>query len=408
MTREKTIKITDNVIWFSLLGFAFFSPWSIAGAQTFLILGLLLWLVKILISGKWKFVHTPLNIPILLYLATQAISVIFSPYKFHSLLALKEEWLLLLFFLLVNNLREEDKIKKLVGVLITISCLISLYAIWQHYSGMDLYRHKMLEPKDGVFISLGLFDHHLTFGGYYMLVFLLAAVIALSYKRQGIRRIFDMIAPVILGLSLIFSYARSAWFGAVTGMLSFGLLRGKKFAFLLTGGVIVLCLAVFVIEPTSWERIKDISLSKDKTESTRIRLWQTSWNMIKDKPIWGIGLGNFSQLFNQYKVEGKYDNYSHPHNDFLNVAVNSGLLGLLAYLYLWAVFLYTSIKTVLKNKKEGFLYSAQLAGVVTMVAFLFASLFQCYYTDAEVNMLVMFLLGITTVVNLKSAGGEIE
>ena len=407
MNREKTKELTENIIWFTLLGFAFFSPWSIAGAQTLLILGLLLWLVKILITGKWRFIHTPLNIPVLLYLATQVISVIFSPFKVHSLLALKEEWLLLLFFLVVNNVREEGKIRKLVGVLITLSCLVGLYAVWQHYTGMDLYRHKILEPKDGVFISLGLFDHHLTFGGYYMLVFLLAAVITLSYKRQGIRRILDLISPVILGLSLLFSYARSAWLGAVTGMLSFGFLRGKKFAILLTCGVIILCLAVFVIEPTSWERIKEISFSKDKTESTRIRLWQTSWNMIKDKPIWGIGLGNFSRLFDQYKVEGKYDNYSHPHNDFLNVAVNSGLLGLLAYLYLWAVFLYTSIKAVLKNKKTGFLYSVQLGGIVSMVAFLFAGLFQCYYTDAEVNMLVMFILGITTVANLKPAREKI-
>jgi O-antigen ligase len=408
MNREKTIGIIEKIIWLSILGFTFFSPWSIAGAQTFLILGLVVWLVKILISGKWKFIHTPLNIPILLYLVTQAISVIFSPFKVHSLLALKEEWLLLLFFLLVNNIREECKIRNLVSVLITVSCVVSLYAIWQHYSGMDLYRHKMLEPKDGVFISLGLFDHHLTFGGYYMLVFLLAAVIVLSYKRQGLRRISDVVSPVILGLSLLFSYARSAWLGAVTGLFSFGFLRGKRFALFFTTGIVVLCLAVFVIEPSSWERIKAISLSKDKTESTRIRLWQTSWNMIKDKPVWGIGLGNFGQLFNQYKVEGKYDNYSHPHNDFLNVAVNSGLLGLLAYLYLWAVFLYTSIKAVLKSKRTGFLYSIQLSGVVTIIAFLFASLFQCYYTDAEVNMLVMFLLGITTVANFKSSGEKLE
>ena len=407
MVRENTIEITDKIIWFSILGFAFFSPWSIAGAQAFLILGLAVWLVKILISGKWKFIHTPLNIPILLYLTTQIISVIFSPFKVHSLLALKEEWLLLLFFLLVNNVREEGKIKKLVTILIMVSCIVGLYAVWQHYSGMDLYRHKLLEPKGGVFISLGLFDHHLTFGGCYMLVFLLAAVIALSYQREGIRRILDIISPVILGLSLIFSYARSAWLGAVAGMLTLGFLQGKKFALLFTLGVVVLCLAVFVIEPTSWDRIKEISLSKDKAESTRIRLWQTSLNMIKDKPIWGIGLGNFGQFFNQYKVEGGYDNYSHPHNDFLNVAVNSGLLGLIAYLYLWAVFIYTTLKAVLKNRRIGLIYTVQISGVVTIVAFLFASLFQCYYTDAEVNMLVMFLLGITTVANLKLAEDKI-
>jgi len=160
-------------------------------------------------------------------------------------------------------------------------------------------------------------------------------------------------------------------------------------------------LAVSIIEPTSWDRIKEISLSKDKAESTRIRLWQTSINIIKNKPIWGIGLGNFGNLFNQYKVAGTYDNYSHPHNDFLNVAVNSGLLGLLAYLSIWGVFLYSTIKAMVKNKRSGFLYAMQIGGVIAIIAFLFASLFQCYYTDAEVNMLAMFILGITVVSNLK-------
>ena len=406
MAKENAIKAAERSLWYFLCAFAFFSPWSIAGAQTAILLALLAWLVKIFFSGKVSFVRTPLNLPIFLYVVTLVISVIFSPFKLHSLMALKEEWLLLIFFLIVNNVTEEAKVEKLLTILISVSTLVGFYAIWQHYSGMDLYRNRLLEPRGEVFTSLGLFDHHLTFGGYYLLVFLIAWVFLLNTKRAGFFRILDFIAPIVIGFSLIFSYARSAWLGGVMGILTFGFLKGGKFILFLILGVLVLCVLIYVIEPTSLERIREIDLSKDKPESTRIRLWQTSINMIKDKPIWGIGLGNFGKLFDRYKVEGIYDTTCHPHNDFLNVAVNSGLLGLLAYLSIWAVFLYSTIKTTIKNRKTGFCYSVQIGGTVAIVAFLFASLLQCYYTDAEVNMLIMFIVGLTTVLNLKAKEEE--
>jgi len=404
MTREYGIKVAEKSLWFSLCGFAFFSPWSIAGAQTMVALGVLAWLAKMIFSREVNLVRTPLNLPIFLYVATMVISVIFSPFKLHSLMALKEEWLLLIFFLIVNNVKEEGKVEKLLTILISVSTLVGIYAIWQHYSGMDLYRNRLLEPRGEVFLSLGLFDHHLTFGGYYMLAFLLASIIFLNAKRGGTFKILDFLAPIVLGFSLIFSYARSAWLGGVVGILTFGLLKGGKFIPFLILGVLLLCLLIYVVEPTSWERIKEIDLSKDKPESTRIRLWQTSINMIKDKPLWGIGLGNFSRLFDRYKVEGVYDTTCHPHNDFLNVAVNSGLLGFFAYLSIWMVFLYSTVKSVFKNKKSGFGYLVQMGGIVAIIAFLFASLFQCYYTDAEVNMLIMLILGLTMVSNVKSKG----
>jgi len=352
--------------------------------------------------GKLDFVRTPLNLPILLYVTTQVISVIFSPYKIHSLLALKEEWLILIVFLIVNNIKNEEKVRKLLTILISVSALVGIYAIWQHYSGMDLYRHRGLESRGNVFISLGLFDHHLTFGGYYMLVFLLAAVMLLNFKRSGLHRVFDFLAPLVLGLALVFSYARSAWLGTFAGILTYGFLKGGKVIVFLILGMLVICLLIYVIDPTSWHRLKEIDFSKDKAESTRIRLWQTSINMIKDKPIWGIGLGNFGQLFDQYKVEGYYDTICHPHNDFLNVTVNSGILGLLAYLSIWMVFLYSTIKAMSKRRGKGFGYSMQIGGVVAVIAFLFAGLLQCYYSDAEVNMLIMFILGLTTALNLKA------
>jgi O-antigen ligase len=403
MSRDSVSKIAEKIAWIAICGFAFFSPWSIAGAQTAVVVGLLAWLAKILMSGRVKLVHTPLNLPILAYILTQAISAALSPYRALSFRALGEEWLLLIFFLMANNLEGEEKIKKLFGILVSVSTLVALYAIWQHYTGLDLYRGRTLEPRGSVFMSLGLFDHHLTFGGYYMLVFLLSWVFLLGGRRWGWARVIDFASPIIIGLALVFSYARSAWLGAVSGVFTLGLFRGRKFAILLVAGLILLCLLVYVIEPTSWDRIREISLSKDKPESTRIRLWLTSINMIKHNPIWGIGPGNFSRLFDQYKVAGFYDTTCHPHNDFLNVTVNSGILGLLAYFWIWVAFFRSIIRSVRRAGRRSFVWAAQVAGAAAVVGFLVAGLFQCYYTDAEVNMLLMFILGSTMVINREVA-----
>lgn len=406
MRTKDTVKITERIIWISLCGFAVFSPWSIAGAQTMVALGLLAWLAKMLLAGRVNLTRTPLNLPILLYVATLVIAVIVSPFKMHSLLAFKEEWLLLIFFLIVNNVKEEGEVEKLLTILIAVSTLVGLYAVWQHYSGMDMYRSASLEPRGSVFISLGFFSHHLTFGGYLMLTFLLASVLSLHAKRSGLRRIIDFCAPIVLGFSLVFSYARSAWLGVVMGILAFGVLKGGKFILLMMVGICVLAFLIYVIEPTSWDRVKEINLSKDKPESTRIRLWQTSIAMIKKSPVWGVGLGGWGVLFDEYKVEGAYAATCHPHNDYLNVAVNTGLLGLLAYLGIWAVFLHSTVRSVLRNTGSRLARSVQMGGAVAIAGFLFAGLLQCYYTDAEVNMLVMFILGLTTVLNLRVKGEQ--
>jgi hypothetical protein len=78
------------------------------------------------------------------------------------------------------------------------------------------------------------------------------------------------------------------------------------------------------------------------------------------------------------------------------------MLGLLAYLWIWIAFFHSTLKSLLRKDEKDFSRSAQAAGVAAIVGFLIASLLQCYYTDAEVSMLIMFILGTTVVLNRTS------
>lgn len=63
----------------------------------------------------------------------------------------------------------------------------------------------------------------------------------------------------------------------------------------------------------------------DESALTRIELWKTSWELIKEKPVTGYGLGGFG-------VVARYDEWSWPHNWFVEAWVNLGIIGIILFI----------------------------------------------------------------------------
>jgi O-antigen ligase len=64
----------------------------------------------------------------------------------------------------------------------------------------------------------------------------------------------------------------------------------------------------------------------------RLRLWQSALEMVRDHPLWGIGLDQFLYLYPTYMHPDAWrePNLSHPHNLLLDFWLRLGLLGLVA------------------------------------------------------------------------------
>jgi O-antigen ligase len=88
------------------------------------------------------------------------------------------------------------------------------------------------------------------------------------------------------------------------------------------------------------------------------------------------------------------------------VAVNAGITGLLAFIFMWVVFLRNLLRRY-KEKKEGYPKALILGGVLSVTAFLLASQFQCYYTAAICNMILFFVLGLSESVARISSGDSL-
>lgn len=95
---------------------------------------------------------------------------------------------------------------------------------------------------------------------------------------------------------------------------------------------------------TSWiDRI--VLIGTDSSSITRLHIWQAAINSIKQAPILGFGTGSSYALFFSFAdpdirlFSGR--SFVHPHNDWLEILQEGGLLGLGAYLAFWTgIFIY--------------------------------------------------------------------
>jgi O-antigen ligase len=370
-----------------------FSPFSIAGAQTGFSLALLGWGLKFVLNRKLFWVKSYLDKPVLIYLAAVLVAALFTQSRLQSIISMKDEWLYLLFFLLVNNLEDKGFAKKLINIIIVISALVAVYAIWQHYAGSDYWHGRILGEifDTGKFRSVGNFSIPLTYGFYAMVVSLLSFSLAFS-EEDRTKRISYLVCSFLCVTGNLFSGTRSTQLAQIFGFALFFLFSSNKDRKQGIPMVLMYFILMFFIDPDLFARADRLTQAKDVTSmDPRTVIWSTSLRIFLDHPIAGIGFGSFNRFYELY-LQVPSQVFGHAHNDLLNVAVNAGVIGLLPFVWLW-ITIWRNLKKKFDRTQDQYTKSTLRAGLVIASAYLVAALFQCYYFDAIDFMILFFVLG---------------
>lgn len=167
---------------------------------------------------------------------------------------------------------------------------------------------------------------------------------AANAKRVGLpglhRKWVYGVAMVVMAAALFLTYSRGAWLlGVPVALLFLAAMRGRRaFAIalgLLAIGVVALALVVGA------GRLTSLLETTEGTTFFRLQLWQSSWAMIRDHPVQGVGLDNFLYYYrSQYVLPTAWEefNLSHPHNLVFDFWLRLGLAGLVALIWLLVSF----------------------------------------------------------------------
>lgn len=375
----------QTALFVALALLAVFLPWTLAGMQLALALALIPTILMMARRPSISNFKHPFFFFLAIYAVLRVISAVLGPDPVSSLSSvLHTDWVVLTIPILICSLLWVDRLEKVLHILLISGAAVSLYAAFQFFFGLDLFRGRGLTPYGNYFRAAGGFNHYLTFAGNQLLLFGIALGFLLNEKRRGGRKKIYLAVMLLLLFSLVATYARSAWLGIILMVAVGTLLVNRKLFLYSAAGMLISVILAAILSPEFQERF--ISIFDLSQNENRLTLWRTSFKIIEAHPIWGFGPGNFDEAFFKYKVPGFYDATGHAHNDYINLAVNSGLLALLSWLGLWGSWFYFALKTYWQKELSEFDRKVLAGSILGITGIMLAAVFQCYWTDLENNI----------------------
>jgi len=184
---------------------------------------LLLWLLDSVLASQVELTKSPLNLPVVSFLAVILLSFLFSRYKFISQRGLL--WVLpffILFFIGSQKIRGEKKIKGTIYLLLGTSFLASLFGLFQHF-GIRIFSWQ----EANLTRIPSTFGNANFFAGF--LAGILSLNIALIIGEKGKLKRLTFVALSLLFLSsLALTLTRTAWLAFLGGGLALWLRYRKR------------------------------------------------------------------------------------------------------------------------------------------------------------------------------------
>jgi O-antigen ligase len=315
---------------------------------------------------KWQLPYAPL----VAFLIYASVGLIIGKYK---ILGSKSIWetvdsssaivyLLLILscaaiiFLTANEFRSRRHVKLLAIAIIVLGTLEAAYGLVQYLGDYDY----IWQFKRGISPALatGTFINR----NHYALLLNLCICIGIGYLNYRAHRLVEgcqfswraaLSAPgspkliwmlswlIIMGVSLVFSMSRmgiAAMVASLSAILFVSITQQVGFKITTMGLLLLIAvigLAFYIGVDAVLVRYESLALEQAISQD-RPALWRDAWKMAREFPLCGQGLGTFQWTYPAYQTVNPDQPARYAHNDYLQLLMETGIIGLGFILWLFA------------------------------------------------------------------------
>ncbi len=292
------------------------------------------------------------------------------------------------FYLLLREVSlNREGLLRVVDGLVLGAVMVSLFGLYQYFVTGDVI------AAEGVLRVRAVYGSPNNLGLYLgRIVPLLVAFGFLGQHRW--RRYGYLVACLPVVLCLYLTHSRGAWLlGVPAALLFLGLIRGRRA--LLAACAAVIGAVVALVPLAGAERIRSLLDLSEGTGFLRLKLWQATLNMIRDHPLFGVGLDNFLYQYPRYMLPEAWEepDLSHPHNILLDWWTRLGVLGVGALIWMLVGFFTLGLR-VYRSLEDGELRVLALGLMGSMVDFLAHGLIDNSYFLVDLAFVFFLSLGI--------------
>ena len=349
-----------------LLVYADFVVTDRAPLAAFGVIGLI-WLARVWTTGKLT--GTPFDLPILILLAWLPISAAVSNYPALTMPKIYGVLLSVAFFYaVVNQITTRRDLAwaawwlVLTCIAISIAGLVGTDWAQNKIISMTFIYDRLPHVIQGIPRSIAGGFARNGVGGTLTLIVPMLATLAVpkskvksqKSKESGLFTVHRPLSTTLLWLALILSLvtlaltqSRGAILGTLVGLLALAIWRERRFAWLIPAGAAVLLIVLAIGQGSV---VAEFLLRMDAANGTlasRLEVWTRGVMMVQDFPFTGIGLGTYNNVAHTlypFFIAAPDEVVAHAHNDLLEVAVDVGIPGLIAYVALLTGFVICAVR----------------------------------------------------------------
>ncbi len=287
-------------------------------------------------------------------------------------------------------------IEKALNISIVVSVVLSVYAIVQHFTGLNLFGNVVRHSPDGVrYLSTAQFNKHSTFA--FTTTFILSYTIIRLFMHQiSVReKILLAISSVIMLYAVLFSYVRAPIITAIAGATLILFLIRKKYILYPISVVFLILFSLYIISPSVITKYTESISAQSESGWQRLFIYKRALEMYADNPGTGIGFGNFTHYTYMF-FDSLYRDFQvrcHAHNLYLQYLLEMGVIGFVFILYL--IFSFSrfsfSIRRKITERRE---FSLYLWGNLVFIIIVLSSLMQCSIYDGHIAFFFFFAMAI--------------
>lgn len=332
-------------------------------------------------------VITPVHLIVILYWGIAVVATAASPVRSAAMEGLSKLSLYVLLFVLMARVLRSPRIRStLITVYLLAALLVGVVGLRQWFFGADALA-TWVDPESSlagttrVYSFLG---NPNLLAGYLLPAVIFSAAAVFAWKRW-LAKTLAIVMFLCNSLCLVLTFSRGGWIGFVIACFCMLMLLVHWFSIylprfwqrwalpiVLGTSAAVVVLAVIAVEPLRDRVLTIFSGREDSSNNFRINVWMAVIEMIKDRPVLGIGPGNdaFNRIYPQYQATG-FTALS-AYSIFLEVAVETGLIGLTCFLWILLVTFnqcWVQLQRLRQiGSSEGFWLMAAGASMVGMLA----------------------------------------
>lgn len=298
------------------------------------------------------------------------------------------------------------------GIFLTIIMLIASYGIIIHFKCPEniLWDIRYTDHYDGRLSSCYICPNHFA----HLLQMLIPFCLCYLFIPKGSLYIKCICAYslVIFFPSLFLTESRAGWLGAIASIsviiCAFSLLKSKKLFFGVLFSIPILVSIIFILSwnysDTFQRRMSPVlnyfegqvsgGIGSD-SKDFRPQTWKDTITMIDDRPLLGSGPGTYNYVFQKYRksFQGERIITGHPHNEYLEIISDYGVVGFLLFSSAWIYFLFSLIKSSIYHDKIKYKYMS-FAAISMMMGTMVHSFFDFQMHIYPNSLTFCFLLAV--------------